>query len=109
MQASFLGDSIGHWEGDTLVVDVTGLNAETWLGGGSPGNQKYTSIHSDQEHVVERWTRRGDTITYEAAVEDPVMFTRPWVITPRQAELATPGEELLESPCVAKNKTNPAN
>lgn len=81
LDTSFLGDSIGHWEGDTLVVDTIGLNDETWLGGGFAG-PKYARIHSDQEHVIERWTRDGDTLTYEATVEDPVMLTKPWVITP---------------------------
>jgi hypothetical protein len=108
---SYVGDSVGHWEGDTLIVDVTALNGETWLGGGFPGNQKYTSIHSDQEHVVERWTRKGNTLTYEATVEDPVMFSRPWVITPRQMQLAKPNEEIKEATCVpggGKAKAKPA-
>ncbi len=60
LETSFMGDSIGHWEGDTLVVDVTGLNDETWLAGGVATTLKYANIHSDQEHVVERYTpRRG--------------------------------------------------
>ena len=105
---SFLGDSIGHWEGDTLVVDVIGLSGETWLGGGLPGTQKYTSLHSDQEHVIERWTRRGDTITYEATVEDPVMLSRPLVITPRQIQLAGQEDTLQELPCVPDSKLKPA-
>src|SRR5262249_27889257 len=68
---SSLRHSVGHWDGDTLVVDVTGLNAETWLGGGLPGTQKYTSLHSEKEHVIERWTRKGNTLVYQATVEDP--------------------------------------
>lgn len=103
LDPSYDGDSRGHWEGDTLVVDVTGLNDETWLGGGVEDNgarKKYTSIHSDKEHVVERWTRKGDTITYEATVDDPVMFTRPWVITPKTIYVDTVADDqLLELFC----------
>src|SRR4029077_3676578 len=71
LDSSFLGDSIGHWEGDTLVVDVTGLNDETWLGGaqghtatpafgkkfGHQSVEKFAILHSNQEHVIERYTR----------------------------------------------------
>jgi hypothetical protein len=88
LDTSFQGDSIGHWEGDTLVVDVAGLNDETWLAG-SFSAPKYTNIHSDKEHVVERWTRAGDTLTYQATIEDPVMFTHPWVLKPRGIKHAT--------------------
>ena len=83
LDTSYMGHSIGHWEGDTLVVDTVALNDETWLGGG-----KFTTIHSDREHVTERITRKGNTITYEATVEDPVMLTKPWVITPRKVTLS---------------------
>jgi hypothetical protein len=71
----FFGDSIGHWEGDTLVVDVTHLIDETWL-----GQQGY--FHSKQLHVVERITRKGDTLQYQATVDDPVVLTKPWVMNP---------------------------
>ena len=87
LDTSFQGDSIGHWEGDTLVVDVAGLNDETWLAG-SFSAPKYTNIHSDQEHVTERWAREGDTLTYQATVEDPVMFTKPWALKPRRTKHA---------------------
>ena len=79
LDTSYMGHSIGHWEGDTLVVDVVGLNDETWLGGGFTGF-KNAKIHSDKEHVIERISRNGDVMTYEATVEDPVMFTKPWVV-----------------------------
>src|SRR5207237_306097 len=80
---------IGHWEGDTLVVDVVGLTDETWLGGGgATGRAMYTSIHSDQEHVIERWSRVGDVLSYEATVEDPVALEKPWVVTPRRVKHA---------------------
>lgn len=94
LDPAFLGDSVGHWEGDTLVVDVTGLNDQTWLGTGG-------LIHSDQEHVTERFSRKGDVLTYEATVEDPVMFTKPWVIQPRHFTINNyPEDQMLESICV---------
>jgi hypothetical protein len=105
LETSFMGHSIGHWEGDTLVVDVVGLSDETWLGGGgATGRNMYTSLHSDQEHVVERWTRDGDVLTYEATVEDPVALSKPWLITPRRVKHAGPDEEIVESICTANFK-----
>jgi hypothetical protein len=105
LDTSYLGDSIGHWQKDTLVVDVSGLNDETWLGGGQLGFLKHTAIHSDQEHVVERWTRDGDVLTYEATVEDPVMFTRPWVVNPRHIRHATSADDyIMPEFCTAQDK-----
>jgi len=118
--SSFLGDSVGHWEGDTLVVDVTGLNDETWLGGGQGhteppalgekyGHQiveRFALMHSDQEHVVERYTRHGNLLTYEATVEDPAMFTKPWVLTPRHWFLGGADDRLLESFCESRDKSH---
>ena len=80
---SYFGDSIGHWEGDTLVVDVTHFNDETWLANipGSQGGSGY--FHSEALHVVERYTRTGDTLRWEATVEDPYVLTKPWKMTPR--------------------------
>ena len=105
LDTSYLGHSIGHWEGDTLVVDVVGLNDETWLGGGFTG-LKNANIHSDKEHVIERITRNGDILTYEATVEDPVMFTKPWVITPKQVRHASPDDEILETTCEVVDKSH---
>ena len=80
---SYFGDSIGHWEGDTLVVDVTHFNDETWLANipGSQGGSGY--FHSEALHVVERYTRTGDTLRWEATVEDPNVLTMPWKMTAR--------------------------
>jgi len=94
MEPSYMGDSRGHWEGNTLVVDVAGLNDDTWLGGGYGGITIYTSVHSNKEHVVERWTREGDEITYQATVDDPIALTKPWVIAPRKIRLGAPGDHL---------------
>jgi hypothetical protein len=102
---SYVGHSVGHWEGDTLVVDVVGLNDDTWLGSGTVG-PKYAMMHSDKMHVVERWTRTGNVITYEATVEDPVMFTKPWVMTPRQTQLAAPDDYIRPTMCVPFDKTH---
>ena len=111
VDTSYMGDSVGHWEGNTLVVDVVGLDDSTWLGGaqghtepgafGEPKNhqiiEKYALLHSDQEHVVERYTRHGNMLVYEATVEDPVAFTKPWVITPRHLLLRN--DRFLETFC----------
>jgi hypothetical protein len=105
LDKSYFGDSIGHWEGDTLVVDVVGLNDETWLGSGTIG-PKYAMMHSDQLHVVERWTRTGDVLTYEATVEDPVMFTKPWVMTPRQTQIASPDDYIRPTMCLPYDKNH---
>jgi hypothetical protein len=70
----YLGDSRGHWEGDTLVVDVTDFNEETWL-------DRAGNFHSSALHVVERWTLLDpNTIEYKATLEDPKVFSRPWNI-----------------------------
>ena len=106
MDTSYFGHSIGHWEGDTLVVDTIGLNDETWLGGSQTGDQKYTSIHSDQLHVIERWTRNGNTIVVQATGEDPIMFTRPWVLEPERGTLAPPDDYIQPQVCVSVSKNH---
>jgi len=109
LDTSYMGHSIGHWEGDTLVVDVAGLSDETWLGGGL-GTLKRANIHSDKEHVIERWTRNGDDLTYEATVEDPVMLTKPWVITPRKVRHGGPAlttnDGVLEEMCTVNDRNH---
>lgn len=70
---TWMGDSVARWDGDTLVVDVTGFNDKTWLSG-------MGTFHSDQLHVVERYTLNpDDTITYTATVTDPKVLAKPWV------------------------------
>ena len=105
LDPSYYGHSIGHWEGDTLVVDVVGLNDETWLGSGTVG-PKLAMMHSEQLHVVERWTRTGDVMTYEATVEDPVMFSKPWVMTPRQTQIAKEGDYIRPTMCLPLDKSH---
>ncbi len=106
LDTSYFGHSIGRWEGDTLVVDTVALNDETWLGGDVRGADKFTSIHSDKEHVVERWTRTGNTVTVETTVEDPVMFAKPWVIAPKHVKLNTTGDYIQPQMCVPNDKTH---
>jgi hypothetical protein len=71
---TWMGDSVGHWEGDTLVVDANGFNDQTWLD--MSGN-----FHSDQLHIVERYTLvDAKTIQYEATLDDPKVYAKPWSI-----------------------------
>lgn len=93
LNPSFYGDSIGRWEGNTLVVDVTNFVDETWL-------SQNGTIHSDAMHVVERLTREGNVISWELSIEDPKMFTRPWVISRHLVHGLEGGHALEESPCV---------
>lgn len=70
----WLGDSRAKWEGDTLVVDVTDFTDETWL-------DRAGNFHSDVLHVVERWRfLDANTIAYQATLDDPKVFSRPWTI-----------------------------
>jgi hypothetical protein len=69
---SWMGQSVGRWEGDTLVIDVKGFNEDSWF-------DRAGNFHSDALHVVERWKKTSpDVIMYEATIEDPKVFTRPW-------------------------------
>src|SRR5262249_16231237 len=67
---SWMGQSVAHWEGETLVVDVKGFNDQTWF-------DRSGNFHSDMLHVVERYTRTSpDVISYEATIDDPKTFSR---------------------------------
>jgi hypothetical protein len=71
---SWMGQSVGHWEGDTLVVVVTGQNDSTWF-------DRAGDFHSSDLRVVERYTATGpNTLRYEAQITDPQVFTRPWTM-----------------------------
>lgn len=99
LEPSYLGESVGHWEGDALVVDVIGFNDLTWLT--SDGR-----FHSEALHVIERFTRDGDTLRYEVTVEDPNVFTRPWIMNPRVLKL-DPTALLSENPpCVERDTSH---
>jgi hypothetical protein len=73
-EGSYNGDSVAQWDGDTLVVDVTKLTDDTWLGDDG-------LLHSNKLHVTERLRRVGDTIQYSMTAEDPMVLAKPWTIT----------------------------
>jgi hypothetical protein len=92
-QEFWLGDSRGRWDGDTLVVDVTDFNPETWL-------DRSGNFHSEALHVTERWTFVDrDTIAYSATLEDPKVYTRPWTIEVVLHRRRDPGFQLIEDYC----------
>jgi hypothetical protein len=75
-EMTYFGDTVGHWEGDTLVLDSIGFIDTTWLGRGG-------FFHSTDLHVVEKFTRQGDAILYDVTVEDPEVLVEPWVLPTR--------------------------
>jgi len=91
---SWMGQSVGHWDGDTLVVDATGFNDQTWF-------DRAGNFHSDALHVTERYTRTGpDVISYEATIEDPNTFTRPWKISMPLYRRLEKNAQILDFKCV---------
>ena len=91
---SWMGTNNGHWEGDTLVVDVTGLNGLAWF-------DRAGDFASDKLHVVERFTRTDrDHLLYEATIEDPSVFSRPWKIRMPLYRRVENNARLLEFKCV---------
>lgn len=91
---SWMGQSVGRWEGDTLVVEVTGQNDQTWF-------DRAGSHHTNQLRVVERYTLIGpDHIRYEATMEDPAVFTEPWTIAMPLYRRIEPGARLMDFKCV---------
>jgi hypothetical protein len=99
---SYFGDSVGHWEGDTLVVDVTHFNDDTWLAA-IPGQGGSGYFHTDALHVVERLTRTGETLRWEATAEDPNVLTKPWKMTPQTEILAQ--DMIYEQPICEERET----
>lgn len=91
---SFRGDSIGHWEGNTLVVDTNNFTDNTWLSA-----EGRVSFHSDALHVIERYTRtNANTMEIEATVEDPKVLTEPWKV-PKQTLVLAPFDQILNLDC----------
>src|SRR5579871_1203624 len=86
---SAYGDSVGHWEGATLVVDVTNFEETTWF-----GEDGY--FHSDAMHVIERLWRDGANLVWQATVEDPKVLASPWTMPERVIKPST--DPLEESP-----------
>ena len=91
---TWMGTNNGHWEGDTLVVDVTGLNGLAWF-------DRAGDYASNKLHVVERFTRTDPYhLTYEATIEDPSVYTRPWKIRMPLYRRVEKNAQLLEFKCV---------
>jgi hypothetical protein len=97
LDPTWFGDSVGKWDGDTLVIDTIGFNGKTRLDTiGHP--------HSDQMHIVERWTLTyANHIAYEVTVDDPKMYTKPWKNV-RTFWRMKPGQELIEYSCEENNR-----
>jgi hypothetical protein len=94
----WMGDSRARWDGDTLVVDVIDFNDQTWFD--RAGNH-----HSEALHVIERYTLVArDHINYEATIEDPKVFTRPWKISMPLYRRLDRDMRLLDYECVAFNE-----
>jgi hypothetical protein len=90
----WMGHSRGHWEGETLVIDVTSQVPDTWLD--SSGN-----FHGGKLHVVERFTAKSPYhLLYEATIEDPDVFTRPWKMSMPLYRRMDPNAQLLEFKCI---------
>jgi hypothetical protein len=91
---TWMGDSRGRWDGNTLVVDVRNFNADTWF-------DRAGDFHSDALHVVERYTLTDPShILYEATIEDPKVFAKPWKISMPLYRVMDKNAKLLEYECV---------
>jgi hypothetical protein len=81
LQYTYMGYTVGDWQGDTLVLDSIGFSDETWLGRGG-------FFHSDQMHIIEKFTRKGNDVLYEVTVADPEVLVEPWVMPARTLRLS---------------------
>jgi len=91
---SYRGDSVGHWDGDTLVVDTTNFTDANWMHA-----EGLVSFHSDALHIVERYHRvDANTLEIEATIEDPKVLTGPWVV-PKQTLKLAPFDQIMEVGC----------
>jgi hypothetical protein len=91
---TWMGWSNGSWDGETLVVDSSGFNGQTWF-------DRAGNFHSDALHVIERFTpRSADTMMYEVTIEDPNVFTRTWTMSMPLYRRVEPNAEILEFKCV---------
>jgi hypothetical protein len=98
LKPTWLGDSVGHYEGDTLVVDVTGFNGLAWL-------DQAGHATSDKLHLTERYTRTDSlTLKYEVTIEDPGAYSKPWTAT--NTVRWRPGLELMENICQEDEKSS---
>ena len=93
---SFRGDSIGRWDGDTLVVDTTNFSDENWLYA-----EGVVSFHSDALHIVERYRRvDANTLQIDATIEDPKVLTGPYTVPTQTLHLA-PFDQIMEITCAS--------
>jgi hypothetical protein len=93
----FMGDSVGHWEGDTLVVDTTNQNGRVWF-------DMVGNFTTENIHVVERITPvDSNNINYEATIDDPTIYTRPWKIAGTWGRRIDPPYEQFEFACIEGN------
>jgi len=91
---TYMGHSVGRWDGDALVVDVTNFNGKNWF-------DRAGNFHSDALHLVERFTlMTPDVIRYEVTIEDPKTFTRPWRIAMPIYRRMEPNMQLMEYRCI---------
>ena len=91
---SWMGQSWLRWEGDTMVIETTGFNGQTWL-------DRSGNFHSDKLKVIERFTRTSAyTMHYEATLEDPTVYTRPWTISMPIYKRVAPDDRLMQFNCV---------
>jgi hypothetical protein len=91
---AWMGHPVGHWEGDTLVIDVTSLIDQTWF-------DRAGDYHSDALHVIERYTPiSADALRYEATIEDPKTFSRTWKISMPLYRHLEKNAQLMEFRCV---------
>ena len=91
---SWMGWNVGRWDGDTLVVDVTFQREETWL-------DRSGNYHSDELHVVERYTLQSpDVLMYEATIEDPKVYSRPWTIRMPLYRRLEDNAQLMDFKCI---------
>jgi hypothetical protein len=95
LDGTWNGEGIGHWDGDTMVIDTIGFNSSTYL------DQVGGYFHSENMHVIERFQREGNTLTWQATVDDPDVLLKPWTTNKRVVLLnPDPNAVLAESmPC----------
>jgi hypothetical protein len=96
--AMSMGDSIGRWEDSTLIVDVVNFSPDTWL-------DRDGAIHDQNLHVIEKFTRQGNTLKYEVTAEDPTLFLQPFTAKPKTLILGKAGQHAGEDyPCIEQDQ-----
>jgi hypothetical protein len=101
IEGTWMGESRGHWDGDTLVIETMGFNDTSWL-------DIAGYFHSENMKVTERMHRDGDKLNWQATVEDPDVLIKPWVMNPRTVQLnADPKAVIPESlPCIELDQSH---